>query len=237
MSRRGPIIVAIVGVLLIVLTVVGLILPKLNDIRATQQKTAVAAQQQQKLELTLSALQSTQKQAAQLRKALQRYGIEVPPNADLPGLIRDMTGAAGHSAVTLQTISPAPPSSASAPAVSIIPLQITVSGGYFAVDEFLYRLERMARVSTVTSVSITPSASTTTTTTTSSSSTFPLTAPSLSAVITANFFTMDTSSGPGSKPGSQEPPVPSTGSGSTGSSTGGSGTTGGSSSTTTSSTS
>jgi Tfp pilus assembly protein PilO len=222
MSRRGPIIVAIVGVLLVALTVAGLILPKLNDIRATQQKTAVAVQQQQKLEVTLSALQS-------LRKALQRYGIEVPPTADLSGLIRDLTGAAGQSAVTLESIAPAAPLSASSPAVSIIPLQVTVNGGYFAVDEFLYRLERMARVSTVTAVSITPGTSVTTTASSSdSSSTYPLTAPSLTAVTTANFFTTDVSSGPGSKPGSQEQPAPGTGSGSTG----GAGTTGGSGSTT-----
>ncbi|HEY1332317.1 MAG TPA: type 4a pilus biogenesis protein PilO [Actinomycetota bacterium] len=210
MNRRGPIIVAIAGVLLIVLTVAGLILPKAGQIKDTQDKVAKAQAQEQSLQTQLDTLKGYQAQASQLRKQLEKYGVEVPPSADLPGLIRDLQQAANQSAVTLQTIAPGQPATASSPNVSIIPLQITVQGGFFAADEFLYRVQNMTRTSAVLQIALTPtttssdSGSSSSSSDTSSSTQFPFTAPTLSAVISANFYTTDISSGPGSQPGSQE---------------------------------
>ena len=90
-------------------------------------------------------------------------------------------------------------------------LSITVNGQYFSVEEFLYHLETASRTAEITSVNLGPSSSAGET-----SSGIPSKAPGLQAVIQVNFWTSDTSSGPGSKFGSQ--PAGSSSSSSSGSS-------------------
>jgi hypothetical protein len=76
------------------------------------------------------------------------------------------------------------------------------------VEEFLYNLETSSRTAEIASVQLSPQST--------SSSGIPSKAPELSAVISANFFTSDTSSGPGSQFGSQQSTsTPTTGSSST----------------------
>jgi hypothetical protein len=96
-------------------------------------------------------------------------------------------------------ITPGTPSAATSNPVSVVPLQLTVSGGYFSVEEFLYRIETLSRTAKVSAVTLTPDASASQ----SSGNGAPTTAPSLTAVVQANFFTTDMQSGPGSQFGHQ----------------------------------
>jgi Tfp pilus assembly protein PilO len=79
---------------------------------------------------------------------------------------------------------------------STIASQITVSGGYFAIDEFLFLLETLQRAAKVTTLAVTPSAGGEGTTTTSTGN--------LQLQITVEFYTTDSSAGPGSIPGPTE---------------------------------
>jgi len=118
----------------------------------------------------------------------------VPPTADLPALIRLLTAAADGSAVDFFTVAPGNPQLDPTGAFSTIQTAISVTGGYFALDQFLFRLETLPRAAKVTSVSITPGGAALPGSTVNS----------LSMQLGVEFYTTDTSAGPGSQPGPSE---------------------------------
>jgi hypothetical protein len=67
-------------------------------------------------------------------------------------------------------------------------MSITVDGTYFAIDEYLFRLETLPRISKVATLGLTAGAGG---------------YPDLSMTLTVSFYTTDVDSGPGSQPGSQ----------------------------------
>jgi len=205
MSRRGPILVAAVGAVVAILVSVVLILPKMHEVSDTQAKVATAQSKTTELTNQVAELKGLAAQADKLRAELKKFDIQVPPTADLPGLIRLFSENAKESGVDFYSITPGQPAALSTPVVSEIPLQVTVNGQYFAVEEFLYHLETSSRTAEITSVGLTSKAG-------SSSGGAPTKAPELQAVILANFFTADTSAGPGSQFGSQQSSNPAGGS-------------------------
>ena len=196
MNRRGPILVAAVGAVMAVLVSVLLILPKMHAVSDTQNQVAEAQTKTTELTNKVAELQGLAAQADKLRAELKKFDIQVPPTADLPGLIRFLSEDAKKSGVDFYEIAPAQPSELTTPVVSEIPLQITVNGQYFSVEEFLYHIETSSRTAEVASVGLTVQST--------STSGIPSKAPGLQAVISANFFTSDQSSGPGSQFGSQQ---------------------------------
>jgi len=95
--------------------------------------------------------------------------------------------------VDFASIAPAAPTASGE--ISVIPIQITIKGSFFALDHYLYILENLTRVSKVSDVSVTPIDQT-------------ISPPQLQIVLTANFFTSDTSAGPGSVPGGAVEQIP-----------------------------
>ena len=81
---------------------------------------------------------------------------QIPPVADLPSLFRLLQGAADRSAVDFFSFTPGTPVPNAAGTYSTIASQITVSGGYFAIDEFLFLLETLPRAAKVTTLAVTP---------------------------------------------------------------------------------
>ena len=86
--------------------------------------------------------------------------------------------------------------------ISVLPMSLTVDGSYFAIDEYLFRLETLPRISKVATVGLALGSAG---------------YPDLSMTISVSFYTTDASSGPGSAPGSQSSsngvqpsPIPST---------------------------
>jgi Tfp pilus assembly protein PilO len=187
MKRRGPLIAALVGAAVVILMVVALIVPRGAAVRARQKDVEAARLEQRSLTTQLEVLRDDQKMARKNRKKLNALQAKVPPTADLPGLIRLLNTAADQSAVDFMSLSPATP--AAAGLVSAITAEITVSGGYFAVDQFLYRLETLPRTARVVGLTLNQGASG---------------EDELQAVVSAVFFTTDISSGPGSQPGPNE---------------------------------
>jgi Tfp pilus assembly protein PilO len=120
----------------------------------------------------------------------------VPPTAGLPSLFRLLQGAADRAAVDFFSFTPGTPVPNPTGSYSTIESQITVSGGYLAIDEFLFLLETLKRAAKVTTLAVTPSAGGEGTTTTSTSN--------LQLQMTVEFYTTDSSAGPGSIPGPTE---------------------------------
>ena len=197
MNRRAPIIAGAIALVVAILAVFFLVLPKMRDVSETQDQLQQAEDQEITLEAQLRSLQDAQQEAPQTEQQIAAIDAAIPPTADLPELFRLLQSAADRSAVDFFSFTPGTPVVNATSSYSTIASQITVSGGYFAIDEFLFLLETLQRAAKVTTLAITPSTGAGGATTTTSSSTLQL-------QMTVEFYTTDTSAGPGSIPGPTE---------------------------------
>jgi Tfp pilus assembly protein PilO len=194
-NRRAPIIAGVIAVAVALFAVFLLVRPKMSEVSTTEDDLQVAEDQEVTLAAQLNALQDAQAAAPETEQEIAAIDAEIPPTADLPSLFRLLQGAADRSVVDFFSFTPGTPAPNTAGTFSTIASQVTVSGGYFAIDEFLFLLETLPRAAKVTTLAVTPSsaASGETTTTTSTSN--------LQLQVTVEFYTTDTSAGPGSVPG------------------------------------
>jgi Tfp pilus assembly protein PilO len=194
-NRRAPIIAGVIAVAVALLAVFLLVRPKMSEVSTTEDDLQVAEDQEVTLAAQLNALQDAQAAAPETEQEIAAIDAEIPATADLPSLFRLLQGAADRSVVDFFSFTPGTPAPNTAGTFSTIASQVTVSGGYFAIDEFLFLLETLPRAAKVTTLAVTPSsaASGETTTTTSTSN--------LQLQVTVEFYTTDTSAGPGSVPG------------------------------------
>jgi Tfp pilus assembly protein PilO len=185
-GRRAPLVAAGVGAVVTLLLVFGLVLPKAHQVSKKKAEVDTAKQQQSQLQVQLAQLRAEEEAAPETRRRLNELQAEVPPTADLPGIIRLLNTTADESAVEFMSVTPQQPTPSPDGQLSIVPIQITVVGGFFSVDQFLSRLETGSRAATVVSISVGPG---------------PQGLPQLQAIVSAQFYTTDTSAGPGSSPG------------------------------------
>jgi Tfp pilus assembly protein PilO len=193
MSRRGPIVAGAIFAAVAVLAVFFLVLPKMHEVTATREKITVAEQREATLRTELASLKEAQAHAQEVQAQIAKLAAEVPPTADLPALLRLLTQAADSSGVDFFTVTPSTPTLDTSGNFSTIPTAISVTGGYFALDQFLFRLETLPRAAKVTNVSITPSGGAGAPGVTATNL--------LSMQLAVDFYTTDTSAGPGSAPG------------------------------------
>ena len=214
MRQRRTLIVIVAGVVAVLLVIAVLIMPRLSKIHTVNGELIAAQAKQSSLETQLAQLQDIGARAKAIRTKLDLLDAAVPSTSNLPDLIRMLNDVADQSAVDFVSIAPSQPvpvnvssgvtgpADAASPApppvvtggeslpegISIMPLSITVNGSYFAIDEYLFRLETLPRISKVTTLGLAVGAGG---------------YPNLILAIAVNFYTTDVSSGPGSQPGSQ----------------------------------
>jgi Tfp pilus assembly protein PilO len=188
-NRRAPIVAAAIAVVVALLLVFLLVLPKMREVGEAEDQLQAAQDQEIALAAELRALQQAQEQAPETEQEIAAIDDAIPPTADLPALFRLLDSAASRAAVDFFSFTPGTPVVDPTSQYSTISSQVTVTGGYFAIDEFLFLLETLPRAAKVTTIAVT---GTTTEETTTSS---------LQLQMTVEFFTTDTSAGPGSIPG------------------------------------
>lgn len=189
MNRRAPIIAGAVSAVLVVLAVVFMVLPKMSAVSAEKEEVVQAQAEEEQLLVQLRALQDAQAQAPETRREISAVENKVPPVADLPGLIRLLRDAADRATVDLFQFSPNAPVLDPTGQFSTISTAVNVTGSYFSVDAFLFRLETLTRAAKVTNVSISPQGAGE-----------GLASDTLSMQLTVEFYTSDLSAGPGSEP-------------------------------------
>ena len=190
MNRRAPIIAAAIAVVVALLLIFLLVLPKMREVGETEEQLQTAKDQEIALAAELRALQQAQEQAPETEQQIAAIDAAIPPTADLPALFRLLDSASSRAAVDFFSFTPGMPVVDPTSQYSTISSQVTVTGGYFAIDEFLFLLETLPRAAKVTTVAVTGTSITEGTTTSS-----------LQLQLTVEFFTTDTSAGPGSLPG------------------------------------
>lgn len=187
-DKRGPLIAGVASVLVAALAMFFLVLPKMHAVTEAQKSLDDARAQQSTLQTQLNILQQDQQQAPAFRRQLRKVQNQLPPTADLPGLILLLQHAADQSGVDLTAVTPGTPAF-NALGFSVIGTSITVDGTYFALDAFLFKLETFPRAAKVTGVTMAPTASGTTT------------SGQIVMQVVVEFYTSDTSAGPGGQPG------------------------------------
>ena len=186
LAQRKPLAVGGIFAALAVIVLVALVMPKVSAVKDRQTQLDKATQQGDALQVEVDALEQAKHDAPAVKKQIEALESAVPATAELPTLIREVRRAADRAAVDFMQISPGTPSPSQAGAFSTIPAQISTNGSYFALTEFLYRLETLRRAVKVTNLTVGPG---------------PDGLPQLSLQLTAEVYTSDTSAGPGSLPG------------------------------------
>jgi Tfp pilus assembly protein PilO len=191
-GRRAPLIAGAVAIVVAILAVMLLVLPKMGQVSEAQDELQAAQDQELALEAQLRSLEEAQAQAPETERQIALIEDQVPPTADLPTLFRLLDSAADRSAVDFFSFTPGSPVTDPTAQFSTISSQVTVTGGYFALDEFLFLMETLPRAAKVVSIAVAPSAVPETATSSTTS---------LQLQATVEFYTTDTSAGPGSIPG------------------------------------
>lgn len=186
-GRRGVVVAGVGAAILALLLIFFLVLPKMSQVSDAQQELDDSFTQTETLSSRLTALRQAREEAPQNQAAIRRAEQQVPPTADLPGMILLLRNAATSSGVQVLSLTPATPATAPEGGFSSISVSATGEGTYFSIVDYLFSIETLPRAATVESVDLTPTEGT-----------------ALSFVATLTLYTSDVSSGPGSEPGPTE---------------------------------
>ena len=188
MRSRGVIVGVLVGVVVLLLWNLLIFAPKGRDLSAAKKEAQAAQQVEVQLQQTLTALQEISKNGPEIAAKLDRLSAAVPTAPDLDGFILSANQIAVQSGIDWLSVSP----SVAQPGTSgpsVIPLTMSIQGGFFQVLDYLNRLEDLSRLVIVDSINVTAAGSegTGATGTASGSSSG---APALSVTLTGRMFTM-----------------------------------------------
>jgi Tfp pilus assembly protein PilO len=130
--------------------------PQGNKLSDAKKRTAAAETQNSQLQLRLSRLQAAQKDAPELMATGEELRRAVPASPDLAQFILDANDAATAAGVDFLSISPQPPQAPSGAGPSVVSLQISVTGSYAEVINYLDRLDDLPRLVVVDKLGLTP---------------------------------------------------------------------------------
>ena len=187
-GKRAPVFAGIGVAVAVLIVLFFLVLPKMGQVKDANATLTELQAQQATLGAQLAALQQAETEAPLNRETIRKVQQAIPPTVDQQGFILLVQNAAVQSAVDVVTISPSNPVFDPATGLSTVTNSLTVTGSYFAVTEFLFKIETLPRAAKTTSVSIAPSPSETN-------------ASLLTVTISVDTYTSDQSAGPGSTPG------------------------------------
>jgi Tfp pilus assembly protein PilO len=183
-GRRAVVIAGVATAILAVLLIVFLVLPKMSQVTEAQQELEESFTERETLSSRLAALRQAREEAPQNLAAIRRVDQQVPPTADLPGLIMLLRNAATGAGVQVLTLTPAAPTLSDDGAFSSVSVSTSGEGTYFSIVDYLFSLETLPRAATVESLELSPADGS-----------------QLAFVATITLYTSDVSSGPGSEPG------------------------------------
>ena len=190
-GRRAVIVAGAGAAVLALLLVLFLVLPKMAEVTKAEGELQDAKAEQQNLSGQLNALKQARYEAPQNEATIREIEGNVPPTADLPGVILFLRNAAAVSGVQVLSLTPAAPVPAPSGEFSSISVSASGEGSYFALVKYLHEMETLPRAATVESIDLNPTEGTV-----------------LAFAATITLYTSDVSSGPGSEPGPTEGTIP-----------------------------
>lgn len=155
MSRRA--ILGFVGgtVAVLILWWVLIYSPKTSATSTARSEAAAAERRGLDLEATVARLKELNRNRPELEASLRTLNAAVPATPDLAVFILSANEIAALSGVDFLSISPSPPSvGLGTGAPTTIAISIQVKGGFFAVVDYLNRLEDLERIVVVDGVNL-----------------------------------------------------------------------------------
>ena len=196
LGTRAPIVAGVIMAVIVVLAFLLIVNPKRAEVADAQSQLEAAQNEELTKFAQRASLQQAEAEAPANRKIIRQVEQQLPPTADPQGFILLLENAAAKAGVDLTQESIQSPT-ASETGVTTIPINVTLSGTYFSLDEYLFQLETLPRAAKVTSVSIASGATGDATTVSGT----------LIMQVTIELYTTDVSAGPGSDPGPTEATV------------------------------
>jgi Tfp pilus assembly protein PilO len=187
-GKRAPLFAGVAVALAVAIVAFFLVLPKMGQVKDANASLTDARGQQATLGAQLAALQQAQTEAPVNRETIRKVQQAIPPTADQQGFMLLMQNAAVQSSIDILTISPGSPVFDATTGLTTVTNAISITGTYFALTEFLFKIETLPRAAKTSSVAIT-------------SSPTEANANLLTLTASVDMYTSDQSAGPGSTPG------------------------------------
>jgi Tfp pilus assembly protein PilO len=127
--------------------------PKGRSLSHAKKDTQAAQQTESTLRATLTRLQSISRNGPEIAAELDKLSAAVPDSPDLDGFILSANQIAVKSGIDWLSVSPGVVT-AGTTGPSVIPLSVTIKGGFFQVLDYLNRLEAMGRFVVVDSINV-----------------------------------------------------------------------------------
>lgn len=155
MNRRMTVLGALGLILVVALWFMFLWRPAGDELAEAQDRTAAARQTNAALEADIARLADLELQRPQLQGELERLRAAIPEGSDVDQLIFSFQEAADASGVEWAGYTGSDPApTESDPTLSEMRIQLTGSGGYYQVLDFLVRLSKMRRIVLVDNLSL-----------------------------------------------------------------------------------
>jgi type IV pilus assembly protein PilO len=155
-GRARLIIAAVVAVLVCALFYFVMVKGRQSELATVRQQVTDEEAKGQQLQIQLAHLRSLQQQAPKLEAQLSKIRRLVPQDNEIPNFIFEVQEAANAAGVSFLQVSPElpkpPPEGATLAEVRI---SIGADGGYFAVQDFLRRLDDLDRALRIDTISLT----------------------------------------------------------------------------------
>jgi Tfp pilus assembly protein PilO len=144
--RRELIVSAVLAVVVVAGLWALLVRPKAGQAAAAQAQEREAVARAETLRGQISALEQARSEAPGLRARAHEAGDPFPAKPDLPDLTTALQKVAQQAGVDLLSIQPSSPvASAASPDLAVLATTVSVSGGYFEIEDFLSRLENLVK--------------------------------------------------------------------------------------------
>jgi Tfp pilus assembly protein PilO len=155
--KRNQVLIGGAAVLAVVLLWYFVIYAPLgDDLSSAQTQTSEEQKKTDSLEADLARLQDQAKNASKQQAQLRKLDAAVPKNPDLAEFIIQANDIAEESGIRFLTIAPTPPAAGEGGA-SVINMTISISGGFFQLQDYLRLLEQLERLVIVDGISISAS--------------------------------------------------------------------------------
>lgn len=155
MNRRVLMIAAGVSVGLVLLWFVALWGPRSSELDDARERSQLAEDEAQRLQIRLQRLEGLEERAPALRSDLEELRAAVPDGPELASFILSADDAASRSGISFVSITPGVPSQPddeAAPAEMSI--TVNAAGGYFQTLDFLNRLYDLDRVLVIDNLTV-----------------------------------------------------------------------------------
>jgi Tfp pilus assembly protein PilO len=196
MNKRAPLIAAGVALVLVVLTYLFLVKPKMGDVSAAKATLTTKQEQGSTLQTLVATLRDDQANQSKFQSTIDMVDQRIPPLEDQQGLLALLQSAGTQAGVDHVSAQFGTPTVTSPSGVATIPVTVNIQGRYFTIAEFFSKIETLPRAAKVTQFTLSPGGSAVV-------GAAPPGTMLLSATI--EFYTADTLAGLGSDPGSQPP--------------------------------